>query len=86
VVGAIVALPLVLPPAVLGFYLLVLMGPQGGIGHFTPALGLLRFTFARLVVSSVSFGAGAFLQVLRERLVIGVWMAMGCTMQIFLCE
>ena len=39
-VGAIVALPLVLPPTVLGFYLLVTMGPNGPIGQLTQALGL----------------------------------------------
>ncbi|HPW31172.1 MAG TPA: molybdate ABC transporter permease subunit, partial [Rhodoferax sp.] len=52
VVGAIVTLPLVLPPAVLGFYLLVLLGPQGPLGQLTQALGLglLPFTFAGLVV------------------------------------
>ncbi len=47
VVGPIVTLPLVLPPAVLGFYLLVLMGPQGPVGQLTQflGLGLLPFTF-----------------------------------------
>lgn len=55
VVGAIVTLPLVLPPAVLGFYLLVLMGPQGPVGQLTQSLGLglLPFTFAGLLVGSV---------------------------------
>ena len=54
-VGALVALPLVLPPTVLGFYLLVLMGPNGPVGHITQALGLgtLPFTFTGLVVGSV---------------------------------
>jgi molybdate transport system permease protein len=57
VVGAMVALPLVLPPTVLGFYLLVTLGPQGWAGQFTQALGwgLLPFTFAGLVVGSVLF-------------------------------
>jgi molybdate transport system permease protein len=56
-VGAIVTLPLVLPPAVLGFYLLVLMGPDGPVGQFTQSLGLglLPFTFAGLVVASVIY-------------------------------
>lgn len=56
-VGALVALPLVLPPTVLGFYLLVLMGPNGPVGHVTQALGLgtLPFTFAGLVVGSVIY-------------------------------
>ena len=54
-VGAIVGLPMVLPPAVLGFYLLVLMGPDGPVGALTQSLGLglLPFTFAGLVVASV---------------------------------
>ena len=57
VVEAIVALPLVLPPTVLGFYLLVLLGPQGPVGALTQALGLgvLPFTFAGLVVCSVLY-------------------------------
>ncbi|OEY65731.1 molybdate ABC transporter permease subunit [Marinobacter sp. X15-166B] len=54
-VAAIVALPLVLPPTVLGFYLLVLLGPQGPIGELMLQLGLntLPFTFPGLVVASV---------------------------------
>ena len=56
-INAVVALPLVLPPTVLGFYLLVLMGPAGVIGEFTSWLGLgtLPFTFAGLVVASVLY-------------------------------
>ncbi|MGB9496172.1 MAG: molybdate ABC transporter permease subunit [Azonexus sp.] len=56
-VGALVALPLVLPPTVLGFYLLVTMGPNGPIGKFTEALGigLLPFTFPGLVIASVIY-------------------------------
>lgn len=56
-VGAIVALPLVLPPTVLGFYLLIAMGPNGLIGQFTQQLGLgaLPFTFWGLVVGSVFY-------------------------------
>ena len=52
---ALVAMPLILPPTVLGFYLLLLLGPQGPVGQFTEALGLgrLPFTFAGLVVASV---------------------------------
>jgi len=55
--SAIVALPLVLPPTVLGFYLLLAMGPNGVIGHFTQALGLgtLPFTFWGLVVASMVY-------------------------------
>ena len=57
VVGAVVALPLVLPPTVLGFYLLVVFGPQGWGGQFTQALGLglLPFTFGGLLVASVLY-------------------------------
>jgi molybdate transport system permease protein len=56
-VGAVVALPLVLPPTVLGFYLLVVFGPQGWGGQFTQALGigLLPFTFGGLLVASVLY-------------------------------
>ncbi|TAK84019.1 MAG: molybdate ABC transporter permease subunit [Aquabacterium sp.] len=55
VVASLVALPLVLPPTVIGFYLLLLMGPQGPVGQATQALGLglLPFTFAGLVVATV---------------------------------
>ncbi|MBS0543161.1 MAG: molybdate ABC transporter permease subunit [Proteobacteria bacterium] len=57
VVGAVVALPMVLPPTVIGFYLLVAMGPHGPVGRLTEALGLgvLPFTFAGLVVGSVFY-------------------------------
>lgn len=56
-VGAVVALPIVLPPSVLGFYLLVGMGPNGPIGQFTQSLGLgvLPFTFWGLLVASVFY-------------------------------
>ncbi|HKQ30296.1 MAG TPA: molybdate ABC transporter permease subunit [Burkholderiales bacterium] len=56
-IGAIVALPIVLPPTVLGFYLLIFLGPHGPIGAFTESLGLglLPFTFAGLVVGSVVY-------------------------------
>ena len=54
-VSAVVALPLVLPPTVVGFYLLVMMGPHGWLGQGLHSLGLgaLPFTFAGLVVASV---------------------------------
>ncbi|MDY0014120.1 MAG: molybdate ABC transporter permease subunit [Rhodocyclaceae bacterium] len=57
VVSALVALPLVLPPTVLGFYLLITLGPQGPVGRLTEALGLgtLPFTFPGLVVASVFY-------------------------------
>ncbi|OAI21836.1 molybdenum ABC transporter permease subunit [Methylomonas lenta] len=55
--NALVALPLVLPPTVLGFYLLVIMGPRGPIGQLTSELGwgTLPFTFTGLVVASVLY-------------------------------
>ncbi|AWI52879.1 molybdate ABC transporter permease subunit [Aquabacterium olei] len=54
-VAAVVALPLVLPPTVLGFYLLLLLGPNGPVGQAMQAMGwaLLPFTFPGLVVASV---------------------------------
>ena len=57
VVGALVALPIVLPPTVLGFYLLLALGPHGPVGQLTAALGLgaLPFTFPGLVVASVFY-------------------------------
>jgi len=56
-IGALVSLPLVLPPSVLGFYLLVALGPEGPLGRWMLALGLptLPFTFAGLVVASVFY-------------------------------
>ncbi len=56
-VSAVIALPLVLPPTVLGFYLLLAMGPEGPVGQLTQWLGLgtLPFTFRGLVVASVFY-------------------------------
>ena len=56
-VAAIVALPLVLPPTVLGFYLLVAFGPRGWGGQLTEALGigLLPFTFGGLLLGSILY-------------------------------
>jgi len=56
-VAALVSLPLVLPPTVLGFYLLVVLGPQGWGGRFTEALGLglLPFTFGGLLLGSLLY-------------------------------
>ncbi len=56
-VASVLALPIVLPPTVLGFYLLVSLGAQGPLGHITQALGigLLPFTFPGLVVASVLY-------------------------------
>lgn len=56
-VSALVTLPLVLPPSVLGFYLLVALGPQGPLGQLTQALGwgVLSFTFTGLLIGSIVF-------------------------------
>ena len=56
-VGAVVALPLVLPPTVIGFYLLLLLGPNGPVGQLTQSLGLgtLTFSFTGLVIGSVVY-------------------------------
>ncbi len=68
IIGALVALPLVLPPAVLGFYLLVLMGPHGPIGQFTQTIGLgtLPFTFHGLVIASVFYSLPFVVQPLQN--------------------
>jgi molybdate transport system permease protein len=67
-VGAVVALPIVLPPTVLGFYLLLAMGPKGALGQFTQWLGLgrLPFTFAGLVVASVFYSLPFVVQPLQN--------------------
>ena len=67
-VGALVALPIVLPPTVIGFYLLVVMGPNGPLGHLTQALGLgvLPFTFSGLVVASVFYSLPFVVQPLQN--------------------
>jgi molybdate transport system permease protein len=56
-VGAMVTLPMVLPPTVIGFYLLLLLGPHGPVGRLMDFLGLARlpFSFAGLVVASVFY-------------------------------
>lgn len=56
-VSALATLPLVLPPSVLGFYLLVALGPQGPLGQFTQAMGwgVLSFSFTGLLIGSVVF-------------------------------
>ncbi len=56
-IAAVIALPLILPPTVLGFYLLLLLGPNGPVGQLTDSLGLgtLPFTFPGLVVASVIY-------------------------------
>ncbi|HXN32001.1 MAG TPA: molybdate ABC transporter permease subunit [Polyangiaceae bacterium] len=67
-VGALVSLPLVLPPAVLGFYLLLWLGPEGPVGRMTTRLGLgaLPFTFAGLVVASTVYSLPFVVQPLRN--------------------
>jgi len=56
-IQALVSLPLVLPPSVLGFYLLIVMGPQGPLGQITQALGwgVFSFTFTGLLIGSVLY-------------------------------
>jgi len=68
VVGALVALPLVLPPTVIGFYLLLAMGPNGPLGRLTGALGLgtLAFTFTGLVIASVFYSLPFVVQPLQN--------------------
>ena len=68
VIGAVVALPLVLPPTVIGFYLLVAMGPKGPVGQLTEALGLglLPFTFPGLVIGSVFYSLPFMVQPLQN--------------------
>lgn len=67
-VSAVVMLPIVLPPTVIGFYLLLAMGSQGWIGHITQALGLglLPFTFAGLVIASVFYSLPFVVQPLQN--------------------
>jgi len=66
--GAVVALPLVLPPSVLGFYLLLAMGPNGPFGQVTQTLGigLLPFTFWGLVIASVVYSLPFMVQPLQN--------------------
>ena len=74
VVGAVVALPIVLPPTVLGFYLLIVLAPSGPVGRLTEALGLgaLPFTFPGLVVASVFYSLPFVVQPIQN-----AFMAMG---------
>jgi molybdate transport system permease protein len=67
-VGAVVTLPLFLPPTVLGFYMLLAMGPNGAIGWLTQSLGLglLPFTFAGLVLASVVYSLPFVVQPIRD--------------------
>ena len=67
-VGAVVALPLVLPPTVIGFYLLLAMGPHGFLGQLTQSLGLgtLTFSFTGLVFGSVIYSMPFVVQPLQN--------------------
>ena len=67
-IGAIVALPLVLPPTVIGFYLLIILGPHGFVGQFTKYLGLgtLTFSFSGLVIGSVIYSMPFVVQPLQN--------------------
>jgi molybdate transport system permease protein len=67
-VGAVVALPLVLPPTVIGFYLLLALGPNGWIGQLTQTLGLgtLTFSFTGLVIGSVIYSMPFVVQPLQN--------------------
>jgi len=68
VVEALVALPLVLPPTVLGFYLLIVLGRTGPLGRFMESLGgePLAFTFAGLVIGSVIYSLPFVVQPLQD--------------------
>lgn len=68
IIGSLVALPLVLPPTVLGFYLLLMLGPNGPIGELTQSLGLgtLAFTFPGLVIGSVIYSLPFVVQPIRN--------------------
>ena len=67
-IDALVALPLVLPPTVLGFYLLIALGPDGPLGKLTSALGLppLAFSFSGLVIGSVIYSLPFVVQPLQD--------------------
>lgn len=67
-IEALIALPLFLPPSVLGFYLLLAMGPSGPIGHLTHILGMgyLPFTFGGLVVTSIIYSMPFVVQPLQS--------------------
>ena len=68
VCNALIAMPLVLPPTVMGFYLLILMGPKGVVGQLTDSIGLgtLPFTFGGLVVASVLYSMPFVVQPLQS--------------------
>lgn len=67
-VQALVALPLVLPPTVLGFYLLLLLGPQGAVGSLLQQLGFshLAFSFTGILIASVLYSLPFAVQPLQQ--------------------
>ena len=67
-VEALVAMPLVLPPTVMGFYLLVLLGPRGAVGGFLESIGIghLAFSFSGLVIGSMLFSLPFVVQPLQN--------------------
>jgi molybdate transport system permease protein len=68
IIAALVAMPLVLPPTVLGFYVLILMGPHGWVGEMTTALGLgtLPFSFWGMVIASMLYSTPFVVQPLHN--------------------
>lgn len=68
IVEALVALPLILPPTVLGFYLLIMLGPNGPFGALLQSLGVqtLAFTFTGLVIGSVFYSLPFVVQPLQN--------------------
>lgn len=68
VVDAVVALPLILPPTVMGFYLLIALGPNGPLGQFMQLVGgeSLAFTFTGLVIGSVVYSLPFVVQPLQD--------------------
>lgn len=68
VIEAVVALPLVLPPTVLGFYMLIALGPNGIVGQTLASLGLhhLAFTFTGLVLASTLYSMPFMVQPLKD--------------------
>ncbi len=71
IIEAVVALPLVLPPTVLGFYLLIALGPNGPMGGVLNAIGVesLAFTFTGLIIGSVLYSLPFVVQPLRDAFV-----------------
>lgn len=68
VIDAVVALPLILPPTVMGFYLLIALGPNGPLGHLMQDMRgeSLAFTFTGLVIGSVVYSLPFVVQPLQD--------------------